>query len=468
MIKAATLLLLLVVPTAAGCSTRRGGHDSGSSRVGARRLVADDVARRTGIDLPSGILGGHRTAARPGLPTGVLSEQQAIERALDRNAFFLEQLADLDIAGADVVQAGVIANPDLQVLFPLGPKQAEATLTAPLESLWLRGRRLAAARAASDRSVARLVQVGLDLVRDVRLAYADLGLARRRLALMTEAADLRDRVAELAAARVRAGEAAPLDSVTSRTDAIRARQDAARLVHDANIAEERLRALLGAGADRAPIALATDAPSDVAGGDNAWADDDVDRLVARALDDRADARAAGLAVAAAHDRARLARSEIFIFSGIVDYNQRGGDGAEAGPGIKLAIPLFNQNQGGIARADGELERARRQLDTLRDRIILDVREAHTRVAQARQDLLAWRGQIGPALREAVDLSERAYRAGETPLVQVLDASRQLLDGQIREAQTEADLRRARADLERGVGRRLDLAPPSARPVEGHP
>ena len=436
---AAVALLLVFTP---GC-----GH-SRHSPTEARQAVETGLAQRTGFAIQL-----EPDRARPLEQPAALSEQDAVELALRRNALFREQLADLRLSWADVVQAGQLTNPDLQFLFPLGPKQAEATLTVPLEFLWLRGRRLGAARAASDRTVEQLVQAGLDLVRDVRLAYAELALAHRRQALTSEAADLRQRVADLAAARVRAGDAAPLDAVTARADAVRARQDAARLAYDASVAEERLRALLGLGGDRAAIQLVAEEP----GKDSGWVDAPADTLVERAVEDRPDVRGAELAVASAKQRAKLARTELFNFAAVADYNQRGSDGAEAGPGLKMTLPLFNLNQGNIARADAELQRALAQKDTLRDRIILEVREAHARSAQARQDLQAWRTQLLPALREAVRLSERAYQAGETPFVQVLDANRQLLDGQVREAQVEADLRRARAELERAVGRRLDVA-----------
>jgi cobalt-zinc-cadmium efflux system outer membrane protein len=428
----------------AGCAPRP--RDTG------RSAVAAGIRERTGFGIGAADLArpsGNTIGQSPSL--AALREDHAVDLALRHNAAFHEQLTDLQLSWADVVQAGLVPNPDLNLLFPLGPKQTEGTLTFPLEFLWLRDKRVRAARAAADRTSERLVQVAMDLIRDVRLAYADLALARERVALLTEAAELRGRVAELAGARVRAGDATPLDAVTARADALRAREEARRLEHDAAISEERLRALLGMGADRTPIALAALDPTGLG-------EANVDALVEQAVADRADARAATLAVNAARERTRLARSEVFTFSGIVDANERGSKGFEAGPGMKLALPVFNQNQGAVARADAELERAVRQQATLRDRIILDVREAHARFVQARQDLEAWRTQIRPAMEEAVRLSERAYRVGETPLVTVLDASRQLLDGRVREAQAASDLRRARAELERGVGRRIDVAP----------
>ena len=420
--------------------------------------VAREVRERSGLE-SIGRPGTDRDAqGSPVGAPGTLSEDQAVNIALDQNAAFQEQLAELGLTRADVIQAGLIPNPDLLWLIPLGPKQSEATLTFPLEFLWLRGGRVAVARAAADRTSARLVQAGMDLVRDVRLGYADLALARRRLALFREAAQLRQRVADVAAARVRAGDALPLDEVTARVDALKAREEASRLEHDAAIAEERLRALLGSGTVRTPIDLPPGAETAAEAGAGGAETFDADDLVERAVSGRPDARSADEAVAGAEKRARAARAELFTFSAVADYNQRGSSGAELGPGVRLGLPVFNQNQGIVARAEAELERARRQRRTLRDRIILEVREAHARVAQARADLAAWRRQILPALEQAVGLAEKAYQGGETPLVQVLDTSRQLLDARAREAQVASDLRRARAELERAVGRRLDLAP----------
>jgi len=426
---------------AAGCSKSRPWNGDAA--------VAEELRRRTGL---------FPLAADVDATGGGLTEVDAVRQALAQNAAFQERLAELGLSRADVIEAGLLPNPDLQVLFPLSGKNTEATLTFPLEFLWLRGRREHGARRASEATTARLVHAGMDLVRDVRLAYADLVLARRRLALLRQAAELRQKVADLAAARVRAGDATPLDELTARVDALSTKQEAARLTYEEVVAEERLRALLGIGLLRSPLDLAA---VDGEAADAGSAGDDVppDELVASAVADRSDAIGASLAVAAARDRARLARSEWLLVSGIVDANENDNGGYEAGPGVKLTLPLLNQNQGAVARAEAELERARRQQRTVRDRIVLDVREAHARLAQAREQLRVFRTELLPAMERAVDLAEKAYQAGETPFVQVLDASRLLLDARVREAQAAADLRKARAELERAVGRRLDLPRP---------
>ena len=122
--------------------------------------------------------------------------------------------------------------------------------------------------------------------------------------------------------------------------------------------------------------------------------------------------------------------------------------------MSFTVPLFNHNQGAIARADAELQRARRQYLTLRDQIVWEVRQAHTRFVQAQQDARNWKERIVPTSKEAVRTSERAYLDGGTSLLLMLENSRKLLTSQIQQVEAEANLRRAAAELERSVGWRV--------------
>jgi cobalt-zinc-cadmium efflux system outer membrane protein len=441
--------LLLTAMSVAGCRT--------PSRAPDRADVSHDLFTRSGHAL------GERRASRDftGIQSqAVLTESHAIDLALLNNAAFQEQLVGLALSRADLVQAGLITNPDALLLAAVGPKQLEATITAPIEALWLRGSRLKNASIAADRAAATLVQSGLDLIRDVRLAYADMALAKRKLELLRESAQLRGQVAKIAESRVRAGDAVPLDAAIGRIDAIRAEQESRSLAYVCEIAEEKLRALIGAGLERAPLMVETLPTQPAVAQAGA-----VDSLLAVALAERPDMKAAELGIQNARKRASLARIEWLNVSFVADANERGASGFEAGPGVRFTLPIFNQNQGVIARADAELERQQRQRQTLNDRVILEVRESHLRVRQAEEDLASLRGSILPESERIVALAERSYRGGDTPLIQVLESTHFLLDARTREAQATADLRRALADLERNVGRRLDsFAPASLQPT----
>ncbi|MEZ6049423.1 MAG: hypothetical protein R3C11_28350 [Planctomycetaceae bacterium] len=77
------------------------------------------------------------------IPPGVnlqdgLTEDEAVAVALWNNQTFLATLSNLGIARGDLVQAGLLTNPQLNLLFPpIGTKQLEWTLYAPLEALIL-------------------------------------------------------------------------------------------------------------------------------------------------------------------------------------------------------------------------------------------------------------------------------------------------------------------------------------------
>src|SRR5262245_27035304 len=87
----------------------------------------------------------------PSIPAGVtlddgLSREEAVAIGLWNNPTFQASVGQLGFARADLVDAGMISNPTFSLLFPVGPKQLEATLRWPIEVLWERPRRVAAAQ----------------------------------------------------------------------------------------------------------------------------------------------------------------------------------------------------------------------------------------------------------------------------------------------------------------------------------
>lgn len=128
----------------------------------------------------------------------------------------------------------------------------------------------------------------------------------------------------------------------------------------------------------------------------------------------------------------------------------------------MTLPIFNWNQGGISRAEAELERAERQRQTVNNQIILDVHQSHLRYAQAQAELQVLDQKVRPEVETAIRRTDRAYQEGNTPYVVVLQTTQQLLDSRFREVQLQADLRRAWSDLERSVGRHLEDVPIAPR------
>ncbi|MFO0911904.1 MAG: TolC family protein [Pirellulales bacterium] len=402
------------------------------------------------------------TVTNSHLPNGAafedgLTEEEAILIAIWNNALFQETLVDLDLAASDLVQAGLLPNPEIIYFFPVTDKPFKYAIEFPLEALWLRPIRVAATQRESDRACQRLTQAGLDLIRDTRQAYADVLVAQGQVKVAEEALELRKRIAKIAKARVDAGDASPQESSVAEIDVDLAAQALARLEYDVGIAEERLRNLLGAADDRQPLIL-VDVTPPVAG------PLDADSLAQEAVGSRPDLVAARIAIAAADARVRLAERSWIRFLGLIDASSGRRTGHELSPAFRATLPIFNWNQGGVLRADAERERAARQLQTLHDRIMLEVHQAHLRYEQARAELQVLDDRVMPEVETGIRRAESAFREGDAGYLVVLQASRQLLDSLARREQLRGEIRRAWAELERSVGRHIP--PQSAAEADG--
>ena len=174
-----------------------------------------------------------------------LTSQEAVAIALWNSPSFQATLADLGIARADLVEAGLLRNPVFSLLFPVGPKQLEWTLQFPFDALWQRPRRVAAARLNAQAVAERLVWDALSLVAQTRTAHADALIADRRLQLTIENADLVQRLGGITEARLRSGDISELEARPARSDAARAQVMRRAVEHDRNLARLTLAAMLG-------------------------------------------------------------------------------------------------------------------------------------------------------------------------------------------------------------------------------
>lgn len=409
-----------------------------------RTTVYANLATRTG--LPQGV---PNSCA---LPYGMtfddeIGENEAVLAALWNNAAFQEALADLGIARGDLIQAGLLPNPELVWLFSVPDKPFRYAVDLPLEALWLRPIRVKAASDEANRVADRLTQTGLDLMRDTRQAFADSLLARGRLRVGQDSVKLRGDLGRLAAERLKAGDISVQEAATAQIDADLAQLEYARLQYDVGIADVRLRQLMGLDPTAPPLKLDVAPPP-------ARFERGVDDLIREAIVSRPDALAAEQNVAAAAERLRLTRLVWFRLLGIADATSGIRTGHEFGPGGRMTIPILNWNQGNIAKARAELEKAERGRKTVHDQIVADVAAAHLRYAQGRDNLRLLEDRVRPEAEKAIGRADAAYREGATPYVVVLETTRQVIDTRLRREQLFAEMRRAWADLERGVGRRL--------------
>ncbi|MGH7600552.1 MAG: TolC family protein [bacterium] len=409
-----------------------------------RAYVAKSLNERTGYDLKAASkLEGFNLPPGMTLADGLTAEE-SVAIALWNNAQFQAALTELGFARADLIEAGLLRNPILSLLFPVGPKQLEATLSLPIDVLWQRPQRVAAAKLEAQRIAENLVQHGLDLARNVQIAYADLVLAQAQKQIAVENARLQQEIAEIAAARLRAGDISELEESASHLEALRAQEAAVGFAQEAENSRARFNTLLGIDVQDTSFAL-TPAP------EVKLPQRTLPELFNAAFASRPDLRAAELTIEAAGKRLGWERTKILAFTGVLDANGAGKEGFEMGPGAQIEIPLFNWNNGKVARAKAQMEQAARQYLVVKHRLALEVQEAYTNYLAAQQALALCRSEWVPAATTAASQAQKAYAAGEVSYLFALEIGRQLLDARGRDAEATANLRRATARLQHGIG-----------------
>ncbi|RSK31071.1 TolC family protein [Hymenobacter metallilatus] len=415
--------------------------------VYTRDHVARRLQRRGGYELGPARRAAAPAPALPNLQDG-LSEAETVSLALTRNPAFQADLSTLALAQADLQDAGLLPNPVLNLMTAHGTAPFSLALNLAADLLWQRPARVGAAQLETQRVAESLVSRGLLVSRDAQVSYTDVTLADERVRIAREAIVMRAEVARIVRARYRVGEASELETVAPSADSLRAVDDYYRARRDNRVARLRLLASLGLDSVNADSVRFTTAPA------AAVSVPSLPVLLDSAYATRPDVWAARVSIEGIGQRLRWERSRVFAFIVSLDARFNNPNPVHLGPGATIGLPLFNRNQGRIARVQAELEQASWQYLALRQTVSLDVREAYAQYEQASQSVALWERSYLPSLRDALRRSTNAFINGDFPYVQVAETTRQLLDAQQRAAEARADQRRALARLRYAAGGRF--------------
>ncbi|MFC2161441.1 TolC family protein [Acidobacteriota bacterium] len=432
------LWTLSIVAMLTGCSvhTQHTGAD-----------VSNTIKDRTGHDL---LLNNENKG--PILPDDVslsdgLTEDEAVAIALWNNALFQTELVQLGFAKADLIEAGLLRNPIFSLLFPLGPKQLEATLNFPLEFFWQRPNRVAVAKLNAEMIADNLVQYGLNLVRDVRMAYTQLILAREHEKIVKEISVLQHEIADIASTRLEVGDISGLEETAFLLEAARKQESSINSVRDSKLSENRLISLLGLGLQDTPfkisgIPLLSEKNYELS------------ELYEVAFSARPDLRGAEIRIEKAGRNIGWERSKILNLTASLDANAEGKEGFEIGPGMQLELPLFSWNKGKIARAQAELEQASKHYLALKQQVTNEVLEAYTSLLAARQSLEIWKKEVFTLAENTKNNAKNAFNVGEISYLELLAFKQQFLETCLHKANTEAAVRQAEINLKYSLGFKL--------------
>ncbi|PIR01291.1 MAG: hypothetical protein COV66_02415 [Nitrospinae bacterium CG11_big_fil_rev_8_21_14_0_20_45_15] len=406
--------------------------------------VSEEIAKNIGaVITPEPVYGEEQIPDGISLEDG-LTEQEAVAIALWNNAAFQADLAQLGVSRAEMLTAGMFKNPNFTMLFPIGTKQLESWLLLPLSEFKMRPHRLDIARLSASKVADSLIQNGLNLARDTQLAFANLFQAEKTLALLTEQAQLDSKIADIAKKQFQLGDISELEAHRKAIDAMNVLDQKNRMGHDVQVFRHRLISLLG-------IESVEDfklVPETIS-----YAGEDINNLLKTAYASRPDLRIVELEIESAGKQIGWEEDKVINFIGILDANSVK---TEVGPGMRLDIPIFNQNEGGIARAHAELDVAGKKYLAVREKIKLSVLETHTQFLSAKEGFEIVTNKILPQQEKRLNISRQALENGEISFLSNLEVERDWILAKVREIAALADLQRTTAQLGHSIGRPVHL------------
>ncbi|MGA2857677.1 MAG: TolC family protein [Candidatus Sulfotelmatobacter sp.] len=179
----------------------------------------------------------------------------------------------------------------------------------------------------------------------------------------------------------------------------------------------------------------------------------VEDLQMKALRERPDFHAAELGITAAQSQILLAKANAKVdVNGTYDFTHVSGENT-ASLFVNFELPIFNRNQGEIARTGYALTQAQEQEQAASDTVLSDVANAYEAVRSNDEVVQLYTSGYLKQAQDSRDISEYAYRRGAASLLDFLDAERSYRSVQLAYRQALASYMTALEQLKQAVGTR---------------
>ncbi len=455
-----------------------------SNRI-KQRLAVDDV-----FDPSAEIETDQKVLA---LFDGGLTASEAVSVALLNNRYFQSLFQTIGASRADVVQSGLWTNPSLMIgtRFIEGGGRSELTfgLAQQLVDLWQIPVKKRIAEAQLEQTILAVLNEAVRIATSTQALYYDCLWRERLNVIASDNLALVKRSLHLAQVRLDAGETSPLDAGLVRSQVLQAENDAllaARNLENARIALAQslgvvrwddgweltdpfsddqyvvasdddlietatanrfdiqiADALVEAAAQDVDLQLLKVLPSLIVGLQG-------ERTEQRTLPDRkilADTARASIAAR------RLTAPEIqskgqrdVVRDQIID--------ALFGTSIQLTLPIWDQNQAQIAKANFAYQQLLKEREFLFDTVTTDIRQASNNARTAQHQHALFENKILPQAQENIKTAQSRYENGEESVLILIEAQDAMFGQKRQSADALRNMLVTRAELTRACGGRL--------------
>jgi len=382
-----------------------------------------------------------------------LTAEAAVQIALLNNRDLQARFEEIGIAQADLIQAGLLSNPNFFASFrfpnrpPSGTNIEYSVAQNFLELLLIPLRKRIAAQqlAATETRVADEV---LQLAAEVKIAFYTAQARQQLLERLQVISQTNQTALEFTQRLHDAGNVSDLELANQQGSYEQSRLELSQTELQVRRDRERLNRLLGLWGNSIDWKMGDHLP------ELPEREVSLQNLESRAISQRLDLRAQRMQLDLIGQSLALRTKTRYVPAAIrlgVDTERETDAQRVTGPTLDLELPIFNQGQGEIARLTAEYRQGQRKLEALAINIRSEVREARDQLVAAR-DLTSRIGKhLLPTQQQALNLTLQHYTYMLKGAYDLLLAKQNEVAAERSYIEAWRDYWIARAELERAVG-----------------
>lgn len=379
-----------------------------------------------------------------------LTPEAAIQIALLKNPKVQSIFEELGIAHADLVEAGLLSNPDfsLEIRYPHKKNlvtNIEYLVTATFLDIFLIPLRTRLAAAEFEQAKRRVTNEILDLAFEVRQTYYELLGEQQKLKYIRPIVELTSIHGEIVSRQKIIGNVNRLDFQQVQARFLEAKLEIAKEQTTIIRLSEKLNRLLGLSEE--VCLILPEIPQDID-----YEGYDICALESIALAERMDLQEARFEVIRL--RRMLGLKDWWTYTNLKAglAGERDPDGLNlVGFGLSGEIPIFNFGQAARMRIFAQLRQAQDRYETLEIRILSEVREAHKLLMSDLGMINDYRIRIIPLQNEIINSSEELYNVMGLGIDRLIENKRQELEANRNYFEILKDYWVARVQLDKALG-----------------
>ena len=350
-----------------------------------------------------------------------------LQAMVDAHPSLRTQQYEIETARSAVTAAGAVPNPELEAEVGYGKAREGAesrlewgvSLSIPLDWLGKRDARITAAQASVRVHESAKEALRRDVTLQLHLLFKTLLYQQERIAALRELTVQTDALNKIVQTRVDNGESRAIEAVQIRVEAGKISTELVIAESELKISQQRLAAWMNVAHDVILVAkgdatLLPNSPQSTSSLEKHVLNSPDMNMLQAEVD-------AAQATIEAEKRERIPEIAVAPF---FDSEL---DKRSVGLGISFALPLWNFNNGNIQVAQGDYQAKKTRLELRRREIESELLSYRTSCDAAIEVAASYEKQILPDAQLVFKTINRTYELGEATLVEVISASRTLIE-----------------------------------------